>query len=271
MNAIILNFHNRPRIVSWFSCGTASAVNTKIVLAAYADTHDIRIARCIVPEEHPDNDRFAADCEHWFGHEIHTLRSSEYESCEDVWTRKRYMSGQGGARCTIEMKKAVRWDFEQAWQPDIQAFGYTSDEVGRIDRLKANNPDVPIVSMLIREGLNKEACHAIVRRAGLVLPMMYRLGFPNANCIGCVQAQSPRYWNRVRRLFPAVFLARALLSRELGVRLVKLTTGSRDRIFLDELDPALDGGDNGPATECSLLCYLAEQTISDMAPPTRTR
>jgi hypothetical protein len=59
--------HNRPRIVSWFSCGTASAVNTKLVLAEYSTTHDVRIARCIVPEEHSDNDRFAADCERWFG------------------------------------------------------------------------------------------------------------------------------------------------------------------------------------------------------------
>jgi hypothetical protein len=55
--------NNRPRLVSWFSCGTASAVNTKLAIAKYGDTHDIIVARCIVPEEHPDNDRFAVDCE----------------------------------------------------------------------------------------------------------------------------------------------------------------------------------------------------------------
>lgn len=263
MNAITPTRNNRPRIVSWFSCGTASAVNTKLVLAEYGATHEVVIARCIVPEEHQDNDRFAADCEVWFGRCILNLKSREYESCQDVWTDKRYMSGVAGSPCTVEMKKAVRWDFEREWRPDIQAFGYTSDEQGRVDRFRKANPDVNIVSLLIDRGLDKEACHAIVERAGITLPMMYRLGFPNANCKGCVAAQSPRYWNRTRRLFPDVFQARAVLSRALGVRLVKLGGGDRERVFLDELDPTLDDGDEGPASECSLLCYMAEQTIKE--------
>jgi hypothetical protein len=92
--------------------------------------------------------------------------------------------------------------------------------------------------------------------------MMYRLGFPNANCVGCVNAQSRTYWNRVRRHFPAIFDNRAQLSRELGVRLIKLPTGDRERQFLDELDPTADDGDAEPAMECSLLCHIAEQTIA---------
>lgn len=250
--------HSRPRIVSWFSCGTASAVNTKLVLAKYGATHDIVIARCIVPEEHPDNDRFAADCERWFNRPVVTLRSTEYESCEDVWKKRRYMSGVNGAACTLAMKKAVRQDFEREWTPDLQAFGFTSDEVPRVRRFEKQNPDVRLVSMLIERGLDKEACHAIIDRAGIELPTMYRLGFPNANCRGCVNDQSPRGWNRTRRHFPDVFDARARLSRELGVRLVKTTSGERDRIYLDELDPSLDEGDDEPPMECSLLCYAAE-------------
>lgn len=104
-------------------------------------------------------------------------------------------------------------------------------------------------------------CHAIIARAGIQLPMMYRLGFPNANCRGCVNAQSPRYWNRTRRHFPDVFQRRAALSRKLGVRLVKLGSGKRERIFLDELDPNIGDGDEEPSTECSLLCYIAEQRM----------
>jgi hypothetical protein len=253
--------NNRPRIVSWFSCGDASAVNTKLVLARYGPTHDVAIARCIVPEEHPDNDRFALDCEAWFGQEVINLRSSDYSSCEDVWTKRRYMSGTQGAICSLEMKKAVRWEFERSWHPDLQAFGYTCEEVDRVERFAEQNPDVKLVSLLIENGLTKEDCHAIVSRAGLQVPAMYRLGFPNANCIGCVNAQSPTYWNHVRRVFPEVFAARARLSRELGVRLVKGTTGDRDRVFLDELDPELGRGETIPAMECSLLCYLAEQKL----------
>jgi hypothetical protein len=253
----------RPRIVSWFSCGTSSAVNTKLVLARYAPTHDISIARCIVPEEHEDNGRFAAECEAWFGHPIINLRSAEYINCEDVWTRERYMSGTDGARCTVEMKKAVRWAFEKEWRPDIQAFGFTADETKRAKRFREHNPEVHLVYPLIDEGLSKRDCHAIIDRAGIILPMMYRLGFQNANCIGCVNAQGPAYWNLTRRHFPDVFDRRAELSRELGVRLIKLSTGDRDRIFLDELDPNMGSAEVEPSMECSLLCYIAEQKIAD--------
>lgn len=251
-----------PRIVSWFSCGDASAVASKLVLTRYGKTHEVAIARCVVPEEHPDNDRFARDCEAWFGHPVTALASTDYASCEDVWTRRHFMSGPTGAVCTIEMKKAVRWAFERSWHPDLQAFGYTATEQDRVDSFRAQNPEVTLVTPLIDEGLTKEDCHAIVDRAGLVIPAMYRLGFNNANCVGCVRAQSPSYWNRVRRHFPEVFKRRAELSRELGARLVKLNTGERDRLFLDELDPSLGAGDRDPAMDCSLLCYIAEQKIA---------
>jgi hypothetical protein len=252
------------RIVYWFSCGTASAVNTMLGLAKYRHgNHVIRVARCIVAEEHPDNDRFAADCERWFDWPIENLRSTEYDSCQEVWEKRRYMSGPGGAPCTLEMKKRVRQDLEQSWWPDLQGFGYTADEVGRVERFEKANPDVRLVSHLVQRGLKKEDCHAIVERAGLQLPEMYRLGFPNANCRGCVAAQSPGYWNLTRRVFPDVWEQRRALSRKLGVRLVKLTSGDRERVFIDDLDP--DAGLTDPmppAPECSLLCYAAEQEVA---------
>lgn len=251
------------RIVSWFSCGTASAVNTKLTIARYHN-HEVTIARCIVAEEHPDNDRFAADCARWFGQPVINLRSTEYANCEDVWTRRKFMSGPHGAVCTIEMKKAVRWAFEREWKPDMQAFGFTADEEHRAKRMRLDNPDMQMLTLLIEQGLSKEDCHAIVERAGIVRPMMYRLGFQNANCIGCVNAQSPKYWNRVRRYFPDVFHARATLSRSLGVRLVKGTSGDRERIYLDELDPMLVDDEPEQNVECGLLCYIAEQKIEDV-------
>ena len=246
-------------IVSWFSCGDASAVATKLAIAKY---RTVTVARCVVPEEHEDNDRFAADCATWFGQPVIELRSTEYASCEDVWTRRRYMAGVGGAICTVEMKKAVRHAYEREHQPTGQVFGYTVEEQDRADRFRRQNPDVVLLTPLIDAGLTKADCHAIVDRAGIVIPAMYRLGFSNANCIGCVQAQGPSYWNRVRRHFPAVFERRAVLSRELGVALVKTTSGDCHRLFLDQLDPAMGRKDADPPMDCSLLCYMAEQDIA---------
>lgn len=251
----------KPRIVFWFSAGTASAVNTKLGLAKYRATHETAVARCIVPEEHPDNDRFARECETWFDHPILNLKSTEYESCEAVWRKRRYMAGVKGAPCTIEMKKAVRWAFEESWHPDSQGFGYTAEEGGRAEQFRQQNPEIDLVTMLIQKGLTKQDCHAMVSRAGIEIPAMYRLGFNNANCIGCVKAQSPAYWAKVRLHFPDVFEARATLSRELGVRLIKGTSGDRLRSFLDELpaDESPHGVD--PSLDCSLLCQIAESGL----------
>lgn len=219
--------------------------------------------RIEIADEDPDNSRFAADCQEWFGVPIHTIRSAEYESAEAVWIKRRYMSGPQGAPCTAEMKKAPRWLFEAEWRPDQQAYGYTAEEHGRARDFVANNPEIDLVLPLIEEGLTKGDCYAIVQRAGLLLPLSYRLGFDNANCIGCVKAQSPAYWNRVRRHYPDVFARRVALSREIGARLVKLTTGDRDRIFLDELAPDDNGDDGTKMGDCSIMCAIAETKIRD--------
>jgi hypothetical protein len=88
------------RIISWFSCGAASAVATKLTLAKYGNKNVV-IARCVVREEHSDNDRFAADCEKWFGHPITNLIASEYNgSVHAVIERRKYISGIQGAPCT---------------------------------------------------------------------------------------------------------------------------------------------------------------------------
>jgi len=61
------------RLLCWFSCGAASAVATKLAIAQYSLTHNVEVVRCVVKEEHPDNDRFAADCEKWFGQPVINL------------------------------------------------------------------------------------------------------------------------------------------------------------------------------------------------------
>jgi hypothetical protein len=252
----------RRRVVSWFSCGGASAVATKLMLAEFPDA-DVVIARCVVANEHEDNDRFAADCEVWFGRSVLNLRSADYADCWDVWERRRYLNGHNGAPCTLEMKKAVRQQFERDWLPDLQVFGFTAEERKRAARFREQNPDVRLVTPLISAGLTKEDCAGMLDRAGIRLPAMYGLGFANNNCKTCVKARSPGYWALVRREFPADFARMAELSRSIGWTPCRASDDSP--IWLDELPADWPAQDDSPDIECSLMCFLAEQRTKEPA------
>lgn len=248
------------RIVSWFSCGASSAVATKRIIekACKRPSVELVVARCVIPEEHPDNDRFAAECSEWFGVPILDLRSPDYAGCTEVWEARRFMSSPKGAPCTTILKRDVRKAFEAEWKPDVQVFGFTAEEQQRAVRFRDNHPGVFPLFPLIEDGVTKGDCFEIVGRAGIELPEMYRLGFRNNNCIGCVKASSPDYWLRVRREFPEVFAARADQSRRLGARLVRETKGRRQRFFLDELPDDAPGEDTVDL-DCSIMCITEGQ------------
>lgn len=224
------------RRVVWFSCGAASAVAAKLTTWAHPEAE---VVYCDTSkDEHPDNLRFRRDVEKWIGKAVTLIRSEKYEGIEDVFEKRKYMSGPKGAICTTEMKKIPRFAFQQA--DDVHIFGFTADEGRRIDAFKARNPELRLEWPLLGAGIEKDDCYRMIREAGIVLPAMYGLGFKNNNCLGCVKATSPVYWNRVRDIFPAVFQRRAEQSRALGVKLVRY---KGERIFLDELPAEEKTGD----------------------------
>jgi hypothetical protein len=253
------------RIVCWFSCGAASAVATKLAVEENARGKSIPliVARIAIADEHEDNDRFASECEKWFGVPIVTLTAQKYTGGKEVAGLaevariERYMSGPQGAACTRVLKKEVRYKFES--HLDFQVFGYTAEEQDRVDRFIDANGNVNLWPILIEKGLMKSDCKAILQRAGIELPIMYGLGFHNNNCIGCWKAQGPGYWNKTRKVFPLVFQDRVTQSRMLGVKLVKL---NGERIFLDELPVGLGDYMSEPEIQCGIFCELAEQEIT---------
>ena len=93
-------------------------------------------------------------------------------------------------------------------------------------------------------------CFQILQDSNIKLPEIYSLGFPNANCIGCVKSQSPSYWNLVRKRFPEVFEERAEQTRRLKCKLVVV---KRKRMFLDELKKT-DKGGKVKSYECGIFC-----------------
>jgi hypothetical protein len=242
------------RIVCWFSCGAASAVATKLALVQYAG-REIVVARCIVREEHPDNDRFAADCEKWFGAPIVNLIAKEYDgSIYNVFDRRQFISGNKGAPCSMLLKKRVREGFQRP--NDKHLFGYCAEEQGRWDDfLDANNIDAE--SPLIERGLTHADCLAMVQDAGIELPAMYRLGYHHNNCIGCARAGGQGYWNKIRDDFPEQFQRMAVVSRRLGARLVN--TSGNVHIFLDELQRGTGDYQTEPEIQCGIFCEMAQK------------
>jgi hypothetical protein len=239
-----------PRTIGWFSCGAASAVACKLTgaMPVYCETG----------AEHPDNERFLADCERWFGREVTRLRSPDYDSTWDVWEKTRWLAGINGARCTVELKVGPRLAFQRA--DDVHVFGYTADgpDSDRATRLRANYPELTIETPLIDRGITKAACLAMVDRAGIALPPMYAMGFQNNNCIPCVKATSPAYWALIRKNFPTEFERMAKLSRDLDVRLCRIDD---ERRFIDEI-PADHPTTNPIQPACDFLCHIAEQDMA---------
>ena len=237
------------RVIVWFSCGAASAVAAKLAVEKYGDRCEVVYCNTLA-SEHPDNVRFMSDVERWIGKRVMIISSEKYTSVDDVFEKTRYMSGIAGARCTTELKKVPRLNFQQA--DDIHVFGFTLDEPDRIKNFERNNPELSLEWILRDNLIRKADCFGSLSRAGIEPPKMYELGFKNNNCIGCVKATSPAYWSKVRKHFPEVFERRAKVSREIGARLVRI---DNERVFLDEM-PNKEYGRVTENVSCGPQCGL---------------
>lgn len=253
---------NSARLVCWWSAGVPSAVAAAVALQTIPATEKV-VAYCANVEsvEHPDNARFLADCERWYGQTVQKLYSPDFRDTWDVFERTRWLVGVAGARCTTELKKKVRWAFER--HDDIQVFGYASDprEVARAERFRANNPEVDARFPLIDAKLSLADCHALLREQGIAMPAMYELGYRNNNCIGCVKGGAG-YWNKIRRDFPDVFTRMAATEKEIGATILR-----RRGVPLALLDLPPDMGRYAaePVVECGPACGDALETVSTSA------
>lgn len=243
----------KEMIVVWFSCGAASAVAAKKTIEKYGDSCTIRIVNNYISDEDDDNQRFLMDVEAWVGCPIERAINIDYPACsvEEVWEDRQYMSGIKGAPCTGELKKEARYQWEVRNNPDWHVLGFTAEEEDRFDDFVRGERENTL-PILIELDLTKQDCFDLLVTNGIRPPAMYEMGYPNANCPGCVKATSPTYWNHVRRVHPDVFKRRADQSRRIGARLVR---HNGKRIFLDELPPdAVGRSMKSMHIECGIFC-----------------
>lgn len=238
-------------IAVWFSRGAASAVALKLTIERFGKGR-VRAVTNPVVEERPDNVRFERDVAEWAGVEIEHVTNPKYPSASavDVWEARKGMAFPHGAPCTAILKKEARQLWELENKPSWHVLGFTADERKRHERFTLTERE-NVIPVLIDAGMTKWDCTRLLTSAGIDLPDSYALGFPNANCMGCVKATSPTYWNLVRKVDPQAFQARAEQSRRLGARLVRV---AGQRIFLDELDPKAKGMPLKSMPDCGTFC-----------------
>lgn len=244
------------RILAWFSCGAASAVAAKLTVEKYGDRCEVLYCDTLA-YEHPDNLRFLTDVASWIGVPIKILKSDTYADIFDVFERTKWLVGPNGARCTTEMKKNVRTAYQQP--DDVHVFGFTVDEYHRVTRFRQQQPDLLAEFPLVDQMITKADCHRRIAAAGIETPAMYRLGYANNNCIGCVKGGTG-YWNQIRVDFPEAFDRMAQMERKLDAAICKrefVVDGKRirERVFLDELPPDEGFGQAELDMECGVLCH----------------
>jgi hypothetical protein len=239
-------------IVSWFSGGITSAVATKIALQLYKNVQPIFIE---TGGHHADMPRFISDCEKWFGVSIKTLQDTRFKDHIDLCEKLRVTNFVSGAECSRTLKKRVRQKFQKEHEITGQVFGFEYDkkEINRAIRFKEQNPETNPLFPLIEKKLNKAGCMAIVAKAGIALPEMYKLGYSNNNCVGCVKG-GMGYWNKIRADFPEQFRRMAEVERKIGRTCIK---GK----YLDELDPEAGRHEDAPMPECDLFCEIEAAEI----------
>ncbi len=234
------------KTVSWFSAGVSSAVATKLIINEIDE-----IIYNHIDDHHPDNARFLKNCEDWFDKPILFTQSS-YKNVNNALLGaggRGYVNGPSGAPCTRFLKRRLRKEWELTQIDKLQyIWGMDVDERDRAKRLIKAMPEQKHRFPLIEQNITKEKAHKILRASGIRRPVMYDLGYPNNNCVGCVKG-GMGYWNKIRIDFPDVFKNRAEVERRIGGTCIK-------GVYLDELDP--NRGRNKPliCDDCGIFCEV---------------
>ncbi len=258
-----------------FSCGAASAVSALICMME--EPNELELVYTDPGLEHKDNMRFLKDFEKLTGHKVTIIKSKKYSSPMDVFKERRFLAGPKGAPCTTELKKITARDYlGDRILEEVNIFGFDPKEANRADKYNNNNPELTSRFPLIERSISKDDCYYILDSLGLDLPYMYKLGYKNANCMGCVKAENLGYWAAIREDFPKIYNWYAKFERIIGKkddsgkprgaainkRYVKCTNCNdkscgvcnddnkiRLRVFLDELPK-----DQKPTRNISFTC-----------------
>ena len=232
--------------VMWFSAGVSSAI------AAHIARQELdEVIYFHIDDQHPDTMRFVQDVGKLLIRPITVMQHPIWKSVEAVCLHHNFVNSPRGAKCTEKLKKELRkmWEYEHEGR-HTYFWGFDADEEKRAETLVDHMPDFDHRFPLIERKMSKADAHGMLKELGVRRPAMYDLGYHNNNCIGCLKG-GKGYWNKIREDFPAVFVRRSQLEREIGCTCLK-------GIYLDELDPEAGRHDPPITQECGVACMLTE-------------
>lgn len=193
-----------------FSTGLSSAITIERMLNRYGKKN-CEIVAMDTLAEHPDNWRFAADCQARWEKEIVILCDGRdpYQVAED----KHIIPNQKIAPCTFELKIEIfRKYLQQFTKPVTVHIGYDIFEAHRCEATENSykSEGYGIDFPLLWKPIEHRPYSQVVRDDwGIEPPHTYSLGFSHANCLkkGCVK-MGQGDWIRFYINFPDAYLER---------------------------------------------------------------
>jgi 3'-phosphoadenosine 5'-phosphosulfate sulfotransferase (PAPS reductase)/FAD synthetase len=240
--------------IAWFSCGVTSAVACKIALQKY---DNVKLFYTDTGSQDEDSLRFLHDCEAWFSKKINIVKNEKYKDHFDVIEQTKYINSAHFATCSKCLKKDMRCAIEDKYPGYVgQVFGFDISEKSRAEYFSKEYPTSKPLYPLIHAQLSKPECMQIIINAGIKLPEMYKKGYKNNNCIGCVRG-GMGYWNKIRIDYPDTFERMTKLERKIGHSCLNEFDGYKKQpLFLDELGPNRGDFPKEIMPECGLFCEL---------------
>jgi len=266
-------------VICWFSGGITSALACYLTIQLFGK-ENCRVIFMDTCNEDDDTYRFMRDCEKWYGMPIERItligkdivtkkRTVVYDSIQDVWRKNLSLNVANGAICSSILKRDLRkyWQKENVYS--FQIFGFDIDEPKRAKSFTLNYPEANPFYPLLMLGYSKKMCIDEVVAAGIEIPLAYKLGLHNNNCLKtlCIQG-GIGYWQKAEREMPAKFDTMADMEHELTDLKGKPVTMLKDQskngglVFLkphpdypDMKDISMmKGREPKPLTDCNGFC-----------------